>query len=231
MRTAQERHLLDDLRDADRVYTADFEPLNRSGVEGFAVLSVDFGRRNTTEDDRLTVGIVATGLDEGLHLQHIHGFENGQDAVTPNRRDDTDRDRFIELLEGVPAYGEILLNLDNDRGKFPVTSERDGTIIFLETYHLPQDDDQHGSHAGDAITTFRNLDLNHLVIHGMRVPREAGEGTPGEVGTTEPRDSIAFDRDQYKEVLPVAVAEIEDVSFREARDLIRSVLNDGFDFG
>ena len=230
MRNAQETQLIEDLRDADRIYFADYEPLNNSGVDGAAILAVDFGRRGTAEDDRLTVYNSATGLDEGLHIQHIHGFETGQDAVTPDHKDDADKDGFVELLEGVPDYGGILLNLDDEDGNFPVTSGRDGSFVFKETYHLAGDDEPHGSHAGDAITTFRNLDLNHLVIHGRRVPNEAGEGTPGEVGTTEPRDSIAFDQNRYKEVLPVAVAEIERVSLHEVRHQIGLLSNDGFDF-
>ncbi len=223
------RSLIAELRDADTIYFADYEPLNNSGVDGVAILTVDYGKRNTTEDDRLTVRISADGLDEGLHIQHMHGFETGKDAVTPDKEDDTDEDGYVELLEGIGDYGKILLNLDDKDGNFPTTDGPDGKFNFKQTYHLLGDDAPHKSHAGDEITTFKNLDLNHLVIHGMFVPKGAGKGTPGEVGTTEPKGSIAFDRDTYKEVLPVAVAEIEEVSFHAARQQLRFLSKDGFD--
>jgi hypothetical protein len=224
------RSLIAELRHADAIYFADYEPLNNSGVDGVAILTVDYGKRNTIEDDRLTVRIIANGLDEGLHIQHMHGFETGQNAVTPDKEDDTDEDGYVELLEGIGDYGKILLNLDNEEGKFPITIGPDGSFDFKQTYHLLGDDEPHEGHAGDEITTFKNLDLNHLVIHGMFVPEGAGEGTPGEVGTTEPEGSIAFDQDTYKEVLPVAVAEIEELSFREARQQLQFLSKGGFDF-
>ncbi|HEX2555484.1 MAG TPA: hypothetical protein VHL98_17440 [Microvirga sp.] len=213
---ARDRSLKKDLAEADQVYVGEFEAINGSGVTATAILTVDRGGPGS-EDDLLTVRIKATGLDEGLHIQHMHGFETGQDAVTPNRRDDSDGDGFVELLEGLPDYGGILLNLDDEDGAFPFTMGKDGSFVFEQTYHLLGDDEPHGSHAGDSITTFRNLDLNHLVIHGMNVPGRAGEGTPGEVGDTEERGSLVFDPNRFKEVLPVAVAELEQMSGREAR--------------
>lgn len=221
-----------ELRAADQIYFAEFEALNNSGVEGYALLTVDYGRSNTTEDDTLTVRIAASGLDEGVHLQHMHGFETGQDAVTPTSNDDTDGDGRVELLEGLPRYGQILLNLDDKDGEFPVT-EQEGSFYFEQTYHLPsRTDDEHNSesHAGDIVTTFKDLDLNHLVIHGMEVPENAGRGTPGEVGDQEKPGSMAFDQDTYKEVLPVAVAEIEAVNFWEARHFVNHANDDGLSF-
>lgn len=213
---ARDRDLQRDLRRADEVYIGEFEALNNSGVKATAVLTVDRGGRGK-EDDILTVRIKAEGLDEGVHLQHMHGFETGQDAITPNKRDDKDDDGFVELLEGLPDYGGILLNLDDEDGQFPFTMGKDGSFDFKQSYHLQGNDEPHEAHAGDSVTTFRNLDLNHLVIHGMKVPGGAGEGTPGEVGDTEERGSLVFDPNRFKEVLPVAVAELEQMSRREVR--------------
>ena len=223
------KKLTAELNRADEIYVAEFNDLNNSGVDGRAILTVDYGKSKSTEDDRLTVRIIAEGLDEGVHIQHMHGFETGQDAVTPDKDDDTDQDGYVELLEGIPDYGGILLNLDNEDGNFPVTVGPDGSFRFKQTYHLGGDD-AHASHAGDAVTTFDKLGLNHLVIHGMRVPEGAGAGTPGEVGTTEPMGSIAFDQDTYKEVLPVAVAEIDRMSLKNATQQLKFFANDGFDF-
>lgn len=212
----KDKSLNRDLRKADEVYFGGFTPLNGSGVEAFAFVTVDYGKKGK-DDDLLTVRIQAEGLDEGVHLQHMHGFETGQDAVTPNKRDDKDDDGFVELLEGLPDYGGILLNLDDEDGGFPVTSGRNGSFVFEQTYHLQGDDEPHEAHAGDSVTTFRNLDLNHLVIHGMKVPGGAGKGTPGEVGDIEPEGSLVFDPNRYKEVLPVAVAELQELSRREIK--------------
>ncbi len=222
----RDRDLKRDLRNADEVYSGVFEALNDSGVKATAILTVDRGGRGK-EDDLLTVRITAEGLDEGVHLQHMHGFETGQDAVTPNKRDDKDNDGFIELLEGLPDYGGILLNLDDEDGQFPFTMSKDGSFEFKQTYHLQGNDEPHDAHAGDAVTTFRNLDLNHLVIHGMKVPGGAGRGTPGEVGDTEERGSLVFDPNRFKEVLPVAVAELEQMSQRQARHFAEAC---GLDF-
>jgi hypothetical protein len=224
------KKLTAELNNADRIYFAEFNDLNNSGVDGRAILTVDYGKSKSTEDDRLTVRIIAEGLDEGVHIQHMHGFETGQDAVTPDKGDDTDQDGYVELLEGIPDYGGILLNLDREDGSFPVTVGPDGSFRFKQTYHLAGDDAPHASHAGDAVTTFDQLGLNHLVIHGMSVPAGAGAGTRGEVGTTEPMGSIAFDQDTYKEVLPVAVAEIERMSLKNATQQLKFFANDGFDF-
>jgi hypothetical protein len=66
----------------------------------------------------------------------------------------------------------------------------------------------------------------------MTVPAGAGAGTSGEVGdavvdgVVDPR----FDGDAYKDVLPVVVAEIHEVSSKAARGLVAQLLhfsNDG----
>ena len=130
------KKLTAELNRPDEIYVADFNALNNSGVDGRAILTVDYGKSKSTEDDRLTVRIIAEGLDEGVHIQHMHGFETGQDAVTPDKDDDGDRDGYVELLEGIPDYGGILLNLDREDGSFPVTVGPDGSFRFKQTYHL-----------------------------------------------------------------------------------------------
>ena len=220
------KELFAELKAADEFYVADFNALNDSGVEGFALLTVDRGDPNTTADDTLTVRIVASGLDEGVHLQHMHGFETGQDAVTPTFADNSDGDKKIELLEGLPKYGQILLNLDDSSGNFPVTVQN-GSFVFDQTYHLPDagmTDHNASSHAGDTVTTFENLDLNHLVIHGAFVDREDGLNSEGDATTGEVNGTAG-----YALVLPVSVGEIEQVSFGEAHQFLKQVYSAGFD--
>jgi len=200
------------LKAADEFYTATFTPLNGSGVSGGAVLAFD------VETNTLTVIIAAKGVEANQpHIQHIHGFLDGRDAVTPDLSDDADGDGFVELLEGVPDYGGVLLNLtvNHDEGSggdnghshgalegFPTAP--DGTIYYVQSFQLP---------AGD-LPASPELLLRHLVIHGMTVQPGAGAGTTGEVDGSG----------GYELVLPVAVAEIErSTSVRDLQDFMREI--------
>ncbi|HZH12085.1 MAG TPA: calcium-binding protein [Microvirga sp.] len=187
-----------DFLTADRLYTTSFTTLNGSGVSGNALLAV--------EDDKLTVLIAASGLEPGQpHPQHIHGFLTGQDAQTPTLANDTDGDGYVELAEGLPEYGPILLTLTSPAGVglegFPTAPG--GQIFFTEHYHIggsnPHGEVHHGS--TDLGLPAEDLDLREIVLHGMTVPAGAGAGTPGEVDGTA----------GYKAVLPVASGELREV--------------------
>lgn len=218
----QERGLLfrltgeDDFLKADQFYYTEFTALNGSGVTGGAILAFD------DDTDTLTVAISAQGLEANqTHIQHIHGFPDGKDAMTPTMALDTDKDGYIELAEGVPAYGPVLLNLstnhDNSSGGdnghshegpalgFPTSP--DGKIWFVESYQLPT-----GGLGADPMLTLREV-----VIHGMSVPAGPGAGTMGEVDGTA----------GYKLVLPIASGEINAVG--SAQDLRAFIQDIDFD--
>lgn len=174
-------------------YTADLTPLNNSGVSGKAWFTLD--------KFDLTVKIEASGLEaEEVHPQHIHGLfdsNNAQvDSVLPTAANDVDRDGFVEVAEGLPAYGPVILPLTSPPGAeedFPTAEE--GTFTFEETYNLREDD----LFANDFVALdLAPLAFREIVLHGMTVAEGAGAGTPGEVDRTG----------GYKTLLPVAAGEI-----------------------
>lgn len=137
-------------------YRATLSPLNGSGARGEAVL--------TQTGQNVRVQITATGLEPGgPHISHIHGLSEGGRAVDsscPTQAADSDGDGFVELEEGAPAYGPILVDFMN------IDPDQDGTVNFTTTVPLTA-----------AATP---LNKRHIVVHGMSVGA-VGAGTPGEV--------------------------------------------------
>lgn len=164
---------------ADSLHFAPLDELNDSGVSGVTLLAVN--------GDQLTVINAVDGVEPGkLHVQHIHGFQGAQDAVTPTAAADTDGDGFVELGEGLPFYGPIQISLD------PAPTPAGDSFLFVQTFNL----------SGTGVTG-DNLDLHEIVVHGLTVPAGPGEGTGGEV-----------DGDNgFLAVLPVAAGEIETFDF------------------
>lgn len=201
-------------KNAESFYKADLQALNGSEVSGEVLLAFD------EDTNQLTVVVTADGVEANqIHIQHIHGFADDgdpatprQDALIPTLEDDADGDGYIELLEGVPDYGPILLNasinhadgtgFDNghshDAGAlsgFPVAPT--GSIRFAETYQLP---------TAEGLDPDTDFALYHFVIHGLSTPEGAGAGTGGEV------DGSAG----YKLVLPAAIGDFYEISNGQA---------------
>ena len=190
--------------DAER-FVADLSPLNNSGVTGRADLTLD--------GMLLTVRIQATGLvPDMVHPQHIHGrFSDGLtgtpiDSEIPTLANDTDGDGFIEVAEGLAAYGPIILPLSSppatDAGSQMFPTAPGGILDFTETYDLSNDafffDPLNGvDHVG---TDLLPLFFREIVIHGMNLSAGQGSG-PGEADGTA----------GYKATLPVAAGSIRAV--------------------
>ena len=168
-------------------FHVDLMPLNGSGVSGSAIFTI--------EGNMLTVQVSAMGLEANmLHPQHIHGLTDMGMAVesnVPPSSADTDGDGFVELAEGLPFYGPVLLSLTSPPGTAPSgfpTASPSGVINFTETYDI------------SGMNNLQPLSRRVFVMHGMTVGA-VGAGTEGEV------NGIAG----YKATLPVAAAEIEPV--------------------
>ncbi len=133
-----------------RHFTVDLDPLNNSGVDGTAYLSLD--------GDSLTVTIHATGLEPNrVHPQHIHGHEkpvtqNNGNATCPTSAADVNGDGLVDVGEGVPNYGPVQLVLA------PFSTTPDGTLHYSQTFT-----DLSG------LEPVNTLQTNAIVLHGMSV--------------------------------------------------------------
>ncbi len=138
-----------------RHFVVDLEQLNDSGVSGVAHLTLD--------GDQLTVKIEATGLEENrVHPQHIHGlpepgeegngFANPRNSTCPTAAADANGDGVVDLLEGLPNYGRVRLDL-RDYSTTP-----HGILDFEETYTVP-----------DALQPVNTLQNRTIVLHGLTV--------------------------------------------------------------
>ncbi|WP_238364888.1 calcium-binding protein [Mesobacterium pallidum] len=199
---------------AEGFWSVDLTALNNSGVSGTAILAL------STEDDGtqyLNVAVSAEGLTANqVHAQHIHGTfdEDGNvtNATTPTLADDADRDGMVEVFEGLPKYGDILLSLDSAAGAMP-TANADGTVSFVQSYNLSDLTNFLSPVSGVQYTADDLMPLiaREIVLHGVDVPDGIGEGTDGEVdgGTNG-----------YTGILPAAAGEIEASSYAEAVALL-----------
>ena len=184
-------------------YDVTLESLNDSGVTGSGRITYDESTM------MLNVMMDVMGLTPNqMHMAHIHGTP-GQDSVLPTMEDDADGDGYIEVLEAVGKYGDIMLNLkDPATGQFAAAPGLGQTLSIDYTYDLTGDTDSDESNdllggllqESYSLAEFgpTMLQNREVVFHGARVPGNVGAGTPGEVDGTA----------GYKGLLPVAAGEI-----------------------
>lgn len=128
-------------------YHAELETLNQSGVSGFATLHL--------EGSRLTVSVEATGLVPDMtHAQHIHGSPPSKgpaskgNSTCPGIEADTSGDGIVQVGEGLPSYGPVLLPLT------PFQQAPEGTIEYQNTFTVDARD-------------LGPLQNRSIVIHGL----------------------------------------------------------------
>lgn len=215
------------LQGADTYWSVELAALNNSGITGTAVLAIN------TEDDGtryLDVSIAAEGLTPGVqHAQHIHGTFDADgkpsDARMPGVADDTDSDGFVEVLEGLGAYGDILLALVSG-GALPWT-DANGQLTFIQSYDLGDDGN---FFSPVSMTDYTGADLlplglREIVIHGQNVGAGPGAGTGGEIDGTQ---------NGFVPILPVAAGEIEATGKARALDILEdqfAIASDTFRLG
>lgn len=169
-------------------YSGTLSPLNDSGVNGTFTIE-------QRGQGQIRVRIQATGLEvtPQPHVGHIHGLEGNQDAMCPTLAQDAppngDGDGFIELAEGLPVYGPIIVPLGD------VDPDNDGVVDYSMTFKLNKDSTFQGEKDKDDLLP---LHLREIVLHGLTL--QEGEGANGGEA-----DGTAG----YKVVLPVACGAIE----------------------
>lgn len=167
----------DDSNDSDlQTFEVTFTSLNSANNEGRPVTGT--ARFTVSEDDdTFTASIDASGLFPSVaHAQHIHAS-----TACPTMADDANGDGFLDVTEGLPSYGAILVPLDGDLSAqatgadgFPVASAT-GSIDYDQSADLS--DILADLRATDPDTTDAviklgaggNLDLagRHVVLHGI----------------------------------------------------------------
>lgn len=181
------------------VYEARLRPLNASvngqGVTGIATFTVGTNGMLTAEVDAKGL---AVDSPLGIHAQHIHAG-----SECPNRSDDTNGDKIVDVIEGVPVYGAILVPLDGDISNttseiptFPSAMSQRGRSAFGEI-----DYEATASVAAieAALGGELSLDTRHVVLHGISASTELPESVQS-LGGLPPQVSI-----------PVACGEIRRV--------------------
>ncbi len=162
----------------EKMYTVDFTALNGSGVSGSAEL--------TLTGDQLTVKVNATGLEPNMvHPQHIHGFsEDKRNSTCPTPAADTNGDGLVDLVEGLPSYGGVLLELYVPIDEFPV-ADANGVLTYERTFTLGETE---FTEEGELITesALSTLQNRTIVLHGMTVNGEYIATLPVACGQIKP---------------------------------------------
>lgn len=118
-----------DRRDEARRFSVDLVPLNDSGVEGAARMSL--------AGEHLSVDVDARGLEPNrIHEQHVHGLAvPGENTTCPRPGEDAGDDGVVDLREGGSAFGRSLRALE----PFP-TVGRGGRLDYRLTLTVAPDE-------------------------------------------------------------------------------------------
>ena len=186
----------------NEMYTAELVALNPDVGPG----PVDGQAKIFVKNDTIRIQLNARNVAPGIaHAMHIHAADRCPDAS-----DDANNDGVVDVIEGLPKYGAILVPLDSDltsqaAGEFP-TASNGGSL------HYNQADDHSemlmdlmatDPNTGDAVIKLApgealNLAGRHIVVHGVD-PSTALPATTASLGTAPPQAT-----------LPIACGEISE---------------------
>ncbi len=96
---------------AETIYTTKLMPMNAKVTGSEAGGEARF----TISGDTLTITVDAHGLPPGMaHMQHLHGFVSGNNAMCPGAGADVNHDGVVDLNETEAAAGTTLIPLNGD---------------------------------------------------------------------------------------------------------------------
>jgi hypothetical protein len=110
--------------------------------------------------DNITVVIAVKGVTpKTLHPQHIHAG-----TTCPNSSDDVNHDSFVDVIEGLPKYGPILIPLDSNLNSFDASldfpvSNAEGSYLYNASASK--------AHLERELKEALRLGDRHVVIHGI----------------------------------------------------------------
>ncbi len=162
---------------AGPAYFVDIVPVNDQNVTG----RVDFTFNDALTE--LTVNVTASGLVANqAHAQHIHGFpmNEAKNAVLPPPSA-AGNDGLIQVSEGAPFYGEIILPL----APFPMASAT-GAVSFSHTYDDAAIAALTNYETINTVAKLMPLENKVYVIHGVMVDGLYNPQLPAAGGQIEP---------------------------------------------
>ncbi|EYR63336.1 hypothetical protein N866_01310 [Actinotalea ferrariae CF5-4] len=145
-------------RGQDKTVTlnADLTQLNGSGAYGTATVVVRNQKILSTE-------VHAHGLTpDAPHAQHIHYGDDARNEC-PGLFDDADGDGRITTVEGVPAYGPVVLSLTTTGDTSPAS------VLAVDRFPVAEDGSYH----------YQRGDMNFTPVAGTGYT--GGEGTPKQI--------------------------------------------------
>jgi hypothetical protein len=165
----------------DGDYEANLHPLNATEQQQFGPLGVAHGKAHfSVRNGQFTASVDAEGAQVGMiHPQHIHSA-----AKCPPVTADVNHDGIVDVIEGVPFYGPILVPLDDDLasqagGSFPTASGARGLLRYTSSASFSAflaDLNAADPDPTDAVIKLGGaplaLESRHVVLHGVD-PRTA----------------------------------------------------------
>lgn len=143
-------------------YEADLDPVNSHG-EGRVKLRERHGE--------LVVKLRAKGLDNGIHVAHIHGMAQAQ-SECPDGSFDTDGNGFVDLVEGLPAYGPVQVTLSNG------LNDTGTRLRYRRSYTMLDN--------GASLASLGDLSQYAIVVHGVDLDHDGRATNPDAAGDGQP---------------------------------------------
>lgn len=156
-------------QDETVTYKADLSALNSDVTGSDASGDATF----TISGDDLTIKVEMEGVaPDTVHLQHFHGFQDGdQNSVCPTVDDDGNGDGIIDIIETEPVAGVTMVPFHDDPVSMEIendtypTADADGTYTYEKTVSLSELEDAFAEEFPG-----QELDLERRVVFIHSVP-------------------------------------------------------------